>query len=75
MHPRYGTIKERVAFYLHDTTTFTGRFIDLFIISLNLFTVLVFIIESYFHDANPDIFWTVEVATVSIFILEYVSRF
>ncbi|MEA1943916.1 MAG: ion transporter [Euryarchaeota archaeon] len=75
MHLQNGTIKENVAFYLHDTTTFTGRFIDLFIICLNLFTVLVFIIESYFHDTNPGLFWTVEVATVSIFILEYVSRF
>ena len=75
MHPRHGTIKETVAFYLHDTTTFTGKFIDLFIISLNLFTVLVFITESYFHDSNPGLFWDIEVVTVSIFILEYISRF
>ena len=50
----FGAFGTGIGFYLHDTTTFTGRFIDLFIISLNLFTVLVFIIESYFHDANPD---------------------
>ena len=74
MHPRHGTIKEAVAFYLHDTTTFAGKFIDLFIISLNLFTVLVFIVESYLHDANPSFFWTIEIVTVSIFILEYILR-
>jgi len=75
MHPRHGTIKETVAFYLHDATTPTGKFIDLFIIFLNLFTVLVFIIESYFHDTHPHIFWDIEVITVSIFILEYILRF
>jgi len=74
MHPRHGTIKETVAFYLHDTTTFTGKFIDLFIISLNLFTVLVFITESYYHDTHPHLFWDIEVVTVSIFIIEYVLR-
>lgn len=75
MHSLRGTFKEEVAFYLNDTTTFTGRFIDLFIIGLNLFTVLVFITESYFHDTNPSLFWTIEVITVSIFILEYILRF
>jgi len=77
MHQRSGTptVREKVAFYLNDTTTFAGRFIDLFIISLNLFTVLVFITESYFHDVNPGIFWTIEVATVTVFVVEYVLRF
>nr|QNO48062.1 hypothetical protein DFIJPJLC_00005 [Methanosarcinales archaeon ANME-2c ERB4]QNO48651.1 hypothetical protein LENKHJGJ_00022 [Methanosarcinales archaeon ANME-2c ERB4] len=74
MHSGRGTTKEKVAFYLHDTTTSEGRFIDLSIICLNLFTVLVFIVESYFHNANPGIFWDIEVVTVSIFVLEYVLR-
>ena len=74
MHSGRGITKEKVAFYLHDTTTPKGRFIDLFIICLNLFTVLVFITESYFHNVNPGIFWAIEVVTVSIFILEYILR-
>ena len=77
MRKRSGTltVREKVAFYLNDTTTSAGRFIDLFIISLNLFTVLVFITESYFHDRDPGLFWTIEVATVTIFVVEYVLRF
>jgi voltage-gated potassium channel len=68
------TLREKVAFYLDDTKTITGKAIDIFIISLNLFTVFMFILESYYHDLFPKIFWTIEIATVSIFIIEYVVR-
>ncbi len=69
------TLKDKTAFYLHDTTTFLGKSIDLFIIALNLFTVCIFILETYFHSVYPGLFWTIEIVTVSIFILEYILRF
>ncbi|MBW6452138.1 MAG: ion transporter [DPANN group archaeon] len=69
------TFKEIIAFYFNDTTTFLGRFLDLFLIFLNLFTVVIFVIESYFYQLNLSIFWTIEVITVSIFILEYLLRY
>ncbi|NOQ55637.1 MAG: ion transporter [Nanohaloarchaea archaeon] len=69
------TIKETVRFYLTDQTTKLGKAVDIFIIFLNLFTVGVFIVEAYLHDTNPAFFWNIEVATVSIFIFEYILRF
>ena len=75
MCSRDSTLKEKVSFYLNDTTTLSGQLIDLFIILLNLFTVLVFVVESYFHSVNPSLFWTIEIVTVSIFIVEYALRF
>lgn len=68
------SLKEKVKFYLDDEKTFAGRFVDFFIVSLSLISVIVFIIESYYHDANPLFFWYVEITIVSIFIVEYLLR-
>lgn len=68
------SIKAKIKFYLDDEKTFAGRFVDFFIVSLSLVTVLIFIIESYYHEANPLLFWQIEVMTVSIFIIEYLLR-
>ncbi len=67
-------IKGFIRYYLNDDKTSIGKFIEYFIISLNIITVIVFIIESYYYNVNPSLFWKIEIVTVSIFIIEYILR-
>ena len=51
------SIKEKVAFYLDDNKTSTGKFIDIFIISLNFLAVIIFTLETYYREVFPQMFF------------------
>jgi voltage-gated potassium channel len=69
------TLKGKIRLYLNDETTKIGRIAEFFIVSLNIFTIFAFILESYYYKAAPSLFWTIEIITVSIFIIEYLLRY
>lgn len=67
--------REKLAFYLEDIETPTGRIINLFITTIILISCLVFVAETY--PLPPDIQGTlhnINTATLIIFALEYLLR-
>ena len=69
-------IKQRVAFYLDDCTTTAGKLIELALLVVNLAACALFVIVTYhaLDEVPPFLFW-LEVATVAVFIIEYILRF
>ena len=45
------TLKEKVEFYLDDCTTGTGKFIEFFMLIINLAACALYVIKTY-HDAD-----------------------
>lgn len=67
--------RETLQFYLIDCETPFGKFIDIFIILLNLVICSIFVIETYpVSEAFRRILWNTEVIIVLFFIAEYVAR-
>lgn len=69
------SLRETIQFYLIDCKTLPGKFIDVFIIILNLLVCATFVIETYpISDAAKAVLWNIEVITVVFFIIEYFAR-
>ncbi|MFH1589323.1 MAG: ion transporter [archaeon] len=69
-------LREQIQFYLIDCKTWPGKFVDVFIVILNLLICSIFVIETY-HPASESIhsvLWKLEVITVFFFIIEYLAR-
>jgi len=67
--------RETLQFYLIDCKTALGKFIDIFIILLNLFICIILVIETYaIGEETRQWLWKFEVAIVLFFILEYGAR-
>jgi len=70
-----GSFRNKLRFYLIDCKTPIGKFIDVFIIFLNLLIITTFVIETYpISEAARAVIWKIEVITVIIFIVEYIAR-
>ena len=73
-NPRNG-FRETVQFYLLDSETWLGRFIDVFIICLNLLVCLLYVAQTYPHtDSTSLVLWRLEETAVVFFIIEYLMR-
>ena len=67
--------RETLQFYLIDCKTPLGKFIDIFIILLNLAICSIFVIETYpVSEATRRLIWNIEVIIVLFFMVEYVAR-
>lgn len=70
------SLKEKVAFYLDDYTTPAGKAIELFLLLVNLLACALYVTITYQPlDELPEEMILLEVALVSVFIVEYVLRF
>ncbi len=67
-------IKERINFYLNDSSTLKGKIIDLTLIVFNLLVCVLFVIDTYLENGLPLFFKIVEFAIVAIFVIEYIIR-
>ncbi|MDD1742626.1 MAG: ion transporter [Methanotrichaceae archaeon] len=68
-------LRQTVQFYMVDFQTPLGKAIDIFIITLNLIYVALFIIDTYPISLGMRfILWRVELVIVGIFIVEYFLR-
>jgi voltage-gated potassium channel len=69
------TFRETLQFYLIDCKTPLGKFIDIFIILLNLAICSIFVMETYpVSEATRRLLWNTEVIIVLFFMIEYVAR-
>ena len=67
--------RETLQFYLIDCKTALGKFIDIFIIILNLFICAIIVVETYsVSGATMQLLWKVEIIIVLLFIIEYGAR-
>ena len=72
---RNNYLRQTVQFYMIDFQTPLGKAIDIFIIVLNLLVVALFIMNTYDISSNlRDALWKLEIAVVTIFIIEYMLR-
>jgi voltage-gated potassium channel len=68
-------LRSRIYFYLNDSETRTGRIVVLFLLIINLFACIHYIIgTSYERIAPPYWFWLTEVIIVILFLGEYILR-
>lgn len=67
--------RKTLQFYLIDCKTPLGKFIDIFIILLNLAICSIFVIETYpVSEATRRLLWNTEVIIVLFFMVEYAAR-
>ncbi len=68
-------LRETIQFYLIDCKTIIGKFIDIFIIFLNLLVCIVFVAETYpISEQTRKILDTIELVVVLFFMIEYIFR-
>ncbi|MBU1976259.1 MAG: ion transporter [Nanoarchaeota archaeon] len=69
------SFREAIQFYLIDCKTRPGKFIDLFIIIINLLVCASFVVDTYLiSQSTRQFLWNLEVVLVVFFIIEYVAR-
>lgn len=69
------SLKEQIQFYLIDCKTAPGKIIDIAIIFLNFIILGIFVLETYsISQPLKQFLFNLDVAIVSIFIIEYVAR-
>jgi len=70
------TLKKKVDFYLEDCTTPLGKFIEFFLLSVNLVACVLYVVKTYHEvDELHAVLQGLEIGVVSVFILEYLLRF
>ncbi|MEA2064598.1 MAG: ion transporter [Gemmatimonadota bacterium] len=69
------TLRGKVAFYLEDVSTTAGKTIEFFLLSVNLFACALYVVRTYITDPVPPGLHHLEIAVVSVFIVEYILRF
>jgi voltage-gated potassium channel len=73
--PAAASFRHTLQFYLIDCNTALGKFIDVFIIFLNLAICVLLIVETYpIGAAHADVLWNIEIALVAVLIVEYSAR-
>lgn len=73
---RSNHLRQTVQFYMIDFQTPLGKSIDVLIIVLNLLVVALFVMNTYdISSSLRDALWKLEIAIVTIFIIEYMLRF
>ena len=69
------TLRKTLNFYLIDTSTITGKLIDIFILLLNILLCIIFVAETYpISQSMKSFLWNLEVITIFILIIEYCAR-
>lgn len=69
------TIRHSIQFYLIDSKTILGKFIDVFVLVLNLLVCGIFVIETYpISISLLNVLRDVEVIVIAFFIVEYLLR-
>ncbi len=69
------TFREKIEFYMIDCKTLPGKFIDVFVILLNLFILALFVLETYpLPAALRQVLHKLEFITILLFIVEYGLR-
>lgn len=69
------SVRDKIQFYLIDSNTDLGKFIDVFIILLNIFIVFTFIIETYPISTDlENLLLLIESIVVLFFAIEYIAR-
>lgn len=68
------SLKERVAFYLNDSTTISGKVIDLVLLFINLAACALYVVSTNYKGEPPVIIHTADVVVVSFFSIEYLLR-
>jgi voltage-gated potassium channel len=69
------SFRQTLQFYLIDCNTALGRFIDVFIIGLNLAICALLVVETYpVGTAYSKLLWRIEIGVVAFFIVEYAAR-
>jgi voltage-gated potassium channel len=72
---RHDGFRETVQFYLLDSKTWLGRFIDIFIIGLNLLVCALYVAHTYpLTESVSLVLWRMEETAVVFFIIEYILR-
>ena len=67
--------KGKIQFYLVDINTPLGKFIDIFIIFLNISVCILYVLQTYpLPPETAQILWRLEELAVFIFIVEYIAR-
>jgi len=73
--PGLRNLRQTVYFYMTDFRTPLGKWIDVFIIVLNLLFVALFIVSTYPISIQQRLtVWNVEIAIVGFFVVEYLLR-
>lgn len=73
--PATASFRRTLQFYLIDCNTALGKFIDVFIIVLNLAICVLLIVETYpIGAAHADALWNIEIGLVAVLIVEYTVR-
>ena len=68
-------LREKIQFYLMDIGTPLGKFIDIFIVALNVSVCVLYVLQTYpLPSPLAEFLWRLEEAAVVIFILEYIIR-
>jgi len=69
------SFRDTLKFYLIDCKTPLGKFIDLFIIFLNILIIGLLVIETYsISEKLISVLWKIEIVTVFFLIIEYIAR-
>ena len=69
-------LKEKVEFYLDDCTTGWGKFIESFLLIINLAACVLYVVKTYNDADEPSaMLQYFETGIVSVFIMEYLLRF
>ncbi len=70
------TLKSKLAYWLENTETPMGKTVEIYLIIINIAACILFIFESIpAYQAYASLFRTLEIITVTLFIIEYVIRY
>ncbi|MEA1996292.1 MAG: ion transporter, partial [Gemmatimonadota bacterium] len=70
-----GELKEKIYLYLHDLDTPAGKAVDFILLTVNLTACVLYVVITYQPlDQLPGSLIILEVALVSVFIVEYILR-
>lgn len=69
------SLRLKIRFYLLDTKTPAGKFIDISIILLNLLVCFLYVLTTYsFPQSVQTALWRIEMFIVGLFVIEYFAR-
>ena len=69
-------LKNKIAFYLNDSKTSSGKIVDLILLALNIFACAVYVAGTYLKPGSKTAttFFTLEIIIVTFFSVEYILR-
>ncbi|MFC2174243.1 ion transporter [archaeon] len=73
--PKKKTFREAIRFYLIDSKTSLGKWLDMFILFLNLVICGVLVAETYqLPTAVIQLLYPLEITIIALFVVEYIAR-